>query len=99
MTLTPELRRTWAINRMLMAYRQIQKAKAADHGKWKGTQKRTRLALRLIDWRIAFWEGWWALPESRYCRNPFTFTKQVMAERPEPKYMPNQSHFLQEVPA
>jgi hypothetical protein len=99
MTLTPELRRTWAINRMLMAYRQIQKAKAADHGKWKGTQKRTRLALRLIDWRIAFWEGWWALPESRYCRNPFKFTKQVMAERPEPKYMPNQSHFLQEVPA
>jgi hypothetical protein len=96
---TPELRRTWAINRMLMAYRQIQKAKAADHGKWKGTQKRTRLALRLIDWRIAFWEGWRALPESRYCRNPFTFTKQVMAERPEPKYMPNQSHFLQEVPA
>jgi hypothetical protein len=99
MTQTPELRRTWAINRMLMAYRQIQKATAADHGKWKGTQKRTRLALRLIDWRIAFWEGWWALPESRYCRNPFTFTKQVMAERPEPKYMPNQSHFLQEVPA
>jgi hypothetical protein len=99
MTQTPELRRTWAINRMLMAYRQIQKAKAADHGKWKGTQKRTRLALRLIDWRIAFWEGWWALPESRYCRNPFTFTKQVMAERPEPKYMPNQSHFLQDVPA
>lgn len=97
--MTPELRRTWAINRMLMAYRQIQKAKAADHGKWKGTKKRMALAERLLHWRLAFWEGWQALPEHRYCQNPFWFVKQIMAERPEPKYMPNQSHFLQEVPA
>jgi hypothetical protein len=94
--MTPELRRTWAINRMLMAYRQIQKAKAADHGKWKSTKKRMVLADRLWHWRRAFWEGWEALPEHRYCRNPFWFVKQIMAERPEPKYMPNQSHFLQE---
>lgn len=93
--MSPEARRTIAMDRMATAYRQIQKAKAADHGRWKGTGKRQKLADRIQAWRLHFWASWAMLPESRYCNNPFTFTKSLLKERLVVKYLPCQMDFLE----
>ena len=97
MSLTPEARRAVAFERLRTTYGQIRKAKEANHGRWKGTKLRSRLAERIWHWRHSFWEAWEMLPESRYCNNPFSFAKTLLQEPAEVKYLPGQQELFQEV--